>query len=474
MLICVCWGRKHRKATKVRKHHHHHKPSEPAFLTKLLEKGKISEAQKLASVKPLSDGLPSYAGYFTVDEAKDSNMFFWYVPTLAKDKKPHEIPVILWLNGGPGASSLYGAFGELGPYKLEKTGKLRRNKHSWIEFAHMLFIDNPVGVGFSFTSSKHGYSTNQSQVGHNLYVSLVQFFTLFPELQRNPFVVAGASYAGKYIPAVGYAIHTNNPKAKLKINLQGLALGNAWVDPINMLDFGDILYPNGLLDTNGYHEFNRLRDNVQDLIRKKQFREAYDIYDRWILGDTTPYRTLYNNLTGLNNYFNFLKIGKLNAGGKTVPEKWINFFHEHDFGKRFNVGNRTFQRPIIVAESLREDILNSVADWLAVLMENYRVMIYNGLLDIKCGFLLTENYLNKLKWKGSKGYKEAPRHHWYVKKSLEGYWKKTGKFTQVAVRNSGHSVPKDKPKVAQKLMFTFAYDLPFQSTPKVSKKKSKH
>uniref|UniRef100_A0A0A9XBU1 Venom serine carboxypeptidase n=1 Tax=Lygus hesperus TaxID=30085 RepID=A0A0A9XBU1_LYGHE len=401
-------------------------------------------------------------------------MFFWYVPTIAQSTTPENIPVILWLNGGPGASSLFGAFGELGPYKLGPDADLSRNKHSWIKFAHMLFIDNPVGTGFSFTRSKDGYSTNQTHYGHNLYETLVQFFKLFPNLQGNPLIISGASYAGKYVPALGYTIHKNNPTADLKLNLQGLAIGNGWVDPINMLNFGDILHPNGLLDINGYRQFTRIRNKVQELIRQKQFREAYDYYDLWILGDTTPYPTLYNNLTGLNNYFNFMKVGKLKAGGKTVPQKWIDFFHTKGYAANFNVGDQRFQRPIIVAESLREDILNTVADSLAVLMENYRVLIYNGLLDVKCGYALTENYLNKLKWKGSQDFKEAVRHHWYVKGKLAGYWKKTGKFVQLAVRDSGHSVPKDKPFWAEVMMNTFANNLPFESNPNSKSKGRKH
>jgi vitellogenic carboxypeptidase-like protein len=91
---------------------------------------------------------------------------------------------------------------------------------------NVIYIDNPVGTGFSFTDKEEGYAKNEIDVGNNLYEALIQFFTLFPDLQKNKFFVTGESYAGKYVPAVSHAIHKRNGNAKIKINLKGLAIGN--------------------------------------------------------------------------------------------------------------------------------------------------------------------------------------------------------------------------------------------------------
>jgi len=109
-------------------------------------------------------------------------------------------------------------------------------------------VDNPVGVGYSFTADDAGYSSNQTDVARNLYAALVQFFTLYPEYRQNEFYAAGESYAGKYVPAVSYAIHQNNPGAQVKINLKGLAIGNGLIDPINQMVYSEFLYQNGLID----------------------------------------------------------------------------------------------------------------------------------------------------------------------------------------------------------------------------------
>jgi vitellogenic carboxypeptidase-like protein len=83
----------------------------------------------------------------------------------------------------------------------------------------VIYIDNPVGTGFSFTDSG-GYCQNETQVGEDLYTALQQFFLLFPELQKNDLFVAGESYGGKYIPVIAYTIQQRNPDAKVQINLK--------------------------------------------------------------------------------------------------------------------------------------------------------------------------------------------------------------------------------------------------------------
>lgn len=217
---------------------------EPLYLTPLIRKKLIKEAQAAAVVN-LSDfpNIRSYSGFLTVDKYFDSNLFFWFFPAAFNYS---EAPVILWLQGGPGASSLFGLFAENGPFKVENS-KLAVREESWTNTHSVLYIDNPVGTGFSFT--KGGYAQNETKVGEHLYQALEQFFVLFPELQKNDFFVTGESYAGKYVPAVSHLIHQHNQKRQFKINLKGLAIGNGFCDPEHQLRYGDYLYQLGLIDS---------------------------------------------------------------------------------------------------------------------------------------------------------------------------------------------------------------------------------
>lgn len=126
------------------------------------------------------------------------------------------------------------------------------NPWSWHEKYSMLFIDQPVGTGYSYTDPD-GYCKNITQTADQLYIALKQFFELFPWLQTNDFYITGESFAGKYIPAIGNTIYERNKEEEFVINLKGLALGNALSDPFNMLEYADFAYQAGLVDMHGYN-----------------------------------------------------------------------------------------------------------------------------------------------------------------------------------------------------------------------------
>lgn len=88
-------------------------------------------------------------------------------------------------------------------------------------FVEHSYIDNPVGVGFSFADSDDGYARDEVQVGWNLYNFTRQFYKLFPELQHNDFYITGESYAGKYVPAYAHRVHEENKHADFHIPLKG-------------------------------------------------------------------------------------------------------------------------------------------------------------------------------------------------------------------------------------------------------------
>lgn len=222
---------------------------DPLFLTPFIEANRIQEAQKAAKVIIAGvEDIDSYSGFLTVNKLYESNLFFWYFKSR---NCPASDPVVLWLQGGPGSSSLFGLFVENGPFAIGNSADIVLRNHAWTNNHSVLYIDNPVGTGFSFTRNDHGYADNQTQVGKELYSALVQFFKLFPEQQKNDFFITGESYAGKYVPAIAYTILKNNPSAELKINLQGLAIGDGLSDPVSqMTQYGSLLYVTGFIDIN--------------------------------------------------------------------------------------------------------------------------------------------------------------------------------------------------------------------------------
>lgn len=187
-------------------------------------------SHEITSLPGLSDELQScfkaYSGYLPVVDknGQDKNLFHWYVEATSE---PENKPIVLWLNGGPGCSSLGGMWGELGPWVLDKNLNISLNPYAWNKVANVIFVEQPAGVGFSYPSSE----TNDFITSDDTYHALVVFFADHPELRGREFYIAGESYGGHYVPNTAKAIQDGNFAGKNPlINLKGFAVGNGYTD----------------------------------------------------------------------------------------------------------------------------------------------------------------------------------------------------------------------------------------------------
>ncbi|XP_058458316.1 vitellogenic carboxypeptidase-like [Malaya genurostris] len=424
---------------------------EPLMLTPFLEAGKIKEAQTASRVNHSRIvGFESYSGFFTVDKHFNSSMFFWYFP-VENVSIAATAPVLLWLQGGPGATSLFGLFEENGPFYVAKNLKALPREYSWHKTHHLLYIDNPVGTGFSCTDN--GYSQNETHVGDNLYKALTQFFQLFPDLQKNHFYASGESYAGKYVPAVGYTIHKNNPTAKIQINLKGLAIGNGYSDPLNQLNYGDYLYQLGLIDTNAKERFDKDESAAIECVKQNDYACAFKIMDDLMDGDEN-HSSFFRNISGFDTYYNYLHT----AEDPKDELYLLGFLGLPETRKAIHVGDLPFHdldSENKVAKYLEHDILDTVAPWITELLSHYRMLIYNGQLDIICAYPMMVNYLQNLPFDGAKEYKTEQRYKFYVDGEIAGYYKLAKNLLEVLIRDAGHMVPRDQAKWAYVMMNAF-------------------
>ncbi|XP_063220976.1 venom serine carboxypeptidase-like [Bacillus rossius redtenbacheri] len=419
----------------------HREPTGQLLLTEYLEAGKVEEAQLLSRVNgsAFPEDIPSYSGFFTVDKSNGSNTFFWFFPAEHDYKNA---PVVLWLQGGPGSTSLFGLFEELGPFSVaEDSSTLIRNPYSWHKNHSLLFIDNPVGAGFSYTTSDN-YPTEETQIGKDLYSAMVQFFTLFPNLQSNDFFISGESYAGKFVPALGHTIHKNNPNASLKINLKGLIIGDGLVDPVHQLDYSDYVYQVGLVDNTTWKSMRTLEDEARQYIRDKDFKNAAKMWSKTVMTFVEK---------SLLSYYNILYDVDEDDGGDTT-ESYVDFLEKNSTRSALHVGSVPFYD--IGATFLANDTMQSVAPWVEELLDSgYRVVFYNGQLDVVCAYPMAENMFRHLRFKEAGEYAKAERHTWGKGNHVYGYTKKAGGLTEVLVRNAGHMVPADQPAVAFDLIY---------------------
>jgi cathepsin A (carboxypeptidase C) len=159
----------------------------------------------------------------------DKHFFFWFFESRSE---PSTDPLLLWLNGGPGCSSLTGLFMELGPCRVDQGGSgTTNNKFAWNERANVIFLDQPVSVGFSYTEGKS--TNNSNDAGEDVTAFLQLFLTSFKKYKDLPFHVTGESYAGHYIPAIAHSILKSNENlhdGSTKINFSSVAIGNGAVN----------------------------------------------------------------------------------------------------------------------------------------------------------------------------------------------------------------------------------------------------
>ncbi|KAK7950875.1 uncharacterized protein PG986_006603 [Apiospora aurea] len=176
-------------------------------------------------------GSRQWTGWINVSEEK--RLFFWFFESRSA---PQDGPVMVWLNGGPGGPSMMGLFSEIGPCLTVKGGnETIRNEHSWSNFANVLFIDQPAGVGFSSVSGgTEGGPDNiaEASEGFDKFLS-ISFTDIFPQYSHLPFHIAGESFGGVYVP---FFVNHISQRQKLgvpgvfQIPIASIVLVNAVVD----------------------------------------------------------------------------------------------------------------------------------------------------------------------------------------------------------------------------------------------------
>ncbi|KAK9934280.1 hypothetical protein M0R45_021430 [Rubus argutus] len=197
-------------------------------------------------------GFQHYSGYVTVDEKKQRALFYYFAEA---EIQPASKPLVLWLNGGPGCSSLgVGAFSENGPFR--PSGEvLVRNEYSWNTEANMLYLETPIGVGFSYSTDTSSYeSVNDHITARDNLMFLKKWLDKFPQYRNRSLFITGESYAGHYVPQLAELLLQFSKE--YHFNLKGIALGNPVLEYAT--DFNsraEFFWSHGLISDSTYKMF---------------------------------------------------------------------------------------------------------------------------------------------------------------------------------------------------------------------------
>ncbi|MQM04739.1 hypothetical protein Taro_037544 [Colocasia esculenta] len=194
----------------------------------------LMEADKIPELpgQPRGVDFNQYSGYVTVDPKAGRALFYYFVESPGSSAS--QKPLVLWLNGGPGCSSLgVGAMMELGPFRVNRDGKtLQRHVYAWNKLANIIFLESPAGVGFSYSKTTSDYKlSGDKRTAKDAYAFLVNWLERFPHYKTSEFYIVGESYAGHYVPQLAYEVLLNNKMGnRAVINLRGIAIGNGLLD----------------------------------------------------------------------------------------------------------------------------------------------------------------------------------------------------------------------------------------------------
>jgi vitellogenic carboxypeptidase-like protein len=337
---------------------------------------------------------------------------------------------------------------ENGPQLLQADGSFKANPWSWDTNATMIYIDSPVGSGYSYVRSADGYASNEKTIGEELYTALYAIlFQLFPQYAKNDFYIFGESYAGKYVPWLGYIIMQRNKAAPNKINLQGLGVGDGWVNPYYQTGSNaPFLYNRGLIDFVELETADGIYEIYKEMIVLRQYEIAQDFGNALLgllvfeAGNVDVYDIRYFN------------------GDPTDPlqDALQDYLNEPAVRSKMNAGSQEWQACASAPYfALLNDISRSSEYLFPILLSTYRVLLYNGNYDLICNMDGTSKWASVMNWPYQNQFNSAKNVSWVVDSQPAGYYKTAHTLTHLIVYNAGHMCPFDQPRNTHDMLYRF-------------------
>ncbi|KAF3957327.1 hypothetical protein CMV_017648 [Castanea mollissima] len=369
-----------------------------------------------------------YGGYVTVDKSAGRALYYYFVEA---HHSKNSLPLLLWLNGGPGCSSFTGALVELGPFRVHSDGKtLYTNKFSWNYAANVLFLESPAGVGFSYSNTTSDYDKRES-------------------------------YAGHYVPQLAHTILYHNKKAnKTIINLKGIIIGNAAInDETDEQGLVDYLGSHAIISNEDVYQIHKYCDFSPNATAQSRECEA-------------SYLALEDNIIAINIYNIYAPL--CFSSNVTTRPKRASIL---EFDPCSNNYMYVYLNRPDVQEALHANVTKLTHDWeqcgdtiqawtdspstiiplLKEFMDNgIRVWIFSGDIDGRVPVTSTLYSINKMKLSV-----KTPWQPWFLNQEVGGYTQVyKGDLTFATVREAGHQVPSYQPARALSLIKHFLNGTP--------------
>jgi carboxypeptidase D len=367
---------------------------------------------------------------------------------------------------------------ENGPFQLVNDGdselgwRIQINSYSWHRIpAWVLYVDQPVGTGFSFTK-KGNFCDNDGAVNRDFYEFLQTFLSVYQEyfvrtenggdgnsagpVLNREFYFSGESHAGHYIPSMmDYILRMNdiapqNP-ARIRIPLSGAAMGNPWTDPWHQYAASDIAYGYGFIDAAQKAHLDELEmvcrhgiDEWMENPSNKQPKHCLSLVDAAVKASNgaKSYNVNYWDVqyppgkTTAENYFR----GKLPGSGDIIAALNLEGYESY-FGRFSECSDEPYRA------LFHQDCLGVVNELVRVLDHptRPRILFYFGMLDFVCNHVSGEKMLDALPWDRAPSWALSERYVWKINTGNDnedpapsGYVKEFENLSLLKIPNAGH------------------------------------
>ncbi|GKV45868.1 hypothetical protein SLEP1_g52901 [Rubroshorea leprosula] len=402
-----------------------------------------------------------YAGYVIVNEKNGRALFYWFFEAMTL---PDEKPLVLWLNGGPGCSSVgYGATQEIGPFLVDTEGHgIKFNNFSWNKEANMLFLESPIGVGFSYSNTSTDYNNlGDAFTANDAYTFLHKWFLKFPSYRTRPFYIAGESYAGKYVPQLAEMIIDNNNDPSLHIDLKGILLGNpetsfaedwrglvdyAWSHAVISDETYSIIIENCDFNSNDTWSNENCDQAVDEVFKQYNEIDIFSLYTSVCIGDTAGSDDHQSMQAVIKRASNM--VPRIMGGYDPCMDLYAEaFYNRLDVQQALHVCNGHQLRNWSICNYTLfdgwpwSDSKKSVLPiYKKLITVGIRIWVYSGDTDGRVPVLSTRYSLKSLGLPIVKAWRP-----WYHEKQVGGWFQEYKGLTFATFRGAGHAVPCFKP-----------------------------
>ncbi|KAJ3348836.1 Cell death protease [Allomyces javanicus] len=413
------------------------------------------------------DEYELYAGHLRVDDHNSTEFFMYFEREAPSDE------LVVWLNGGPGASSLFGLFVENGPFAINlTTGEPVPNPHGWHQAANLLFIENPAGVGFSTVLDDDHIVRTIHDVSEQFWRFSQSFLRIFQRSRSWRWFLVGESFGGMYVPHIAKHILAHNTAGDGdRVPLEAVAVGNGVFFspsdmPVNWVDY--FAARRMLADPAHRADLFTLRDACAvELADPARFASGDLPTCETLTARFTNQTYIYEATRGMHCLPTFydVRVSACDGVEPTDPfrDAATEYLNRADVQRALHATDPS-AAPVLWAWFERRVYANlywngdqpSVEVLPDLVDAGLRVLLYNGDADIICNHIGMENTLRDMTWGGKSGFVEK-RPRAYVPHGVGKvgeYWRERG-VTYLKVEAAGHMVPYNEPRGSLRMIADF-------------------